>query len=396
MILKCLVLSTSFPGSERDTSGIFILQLVQALVKKECDITVITPANANKEVLNWTSPHCEVIRFRYAPRPFQLLAQKPGGIPAALKKNFLLYTLLPPFILSFLFYILKESRNCDVIQANWAICGWLAIILKPFHKKPIFVTLRGSDVFVKGEGGQQKTTILLKTVVKFSAAVVTVSESMAKNFSDSMPSYKEKIIVIPNGVSASFFEQAKNYKQKKIHILKLIFIGSLVHGKGVDQLLRSLYQIRSRGVFLHVVGEGPLENELKYLVKKLGLTAKVGFVGAVPHENIPQILQSADVFVLPSHHEGRPNVVLEAMAMGLPIIGTNISGIRELVRNYKTRILFNDYDIHGLTEAITYFIDNPDRIEVMGQASREWILSQGLTWNNTAKAYLDLFSSTVQ
>jgi glycosyltransferase involved in cell wall biosynthesis len=84
------------------------------------------------------------------------------------------------------------------------------------------------------------------------------------------------------------------------------------------------------------------------------------------------------------------------MAMGLPIIGTNIRGIRELVRNYKTGILFNDYDIHGLTEAITYFIDNPDRIEVMGQASREWILSQGLTWNNTAKAYLDLFSSTVQ
>ena len=392
--MKCLVLSTSFPESECDFTGIFILQLVQVLTQKGCEITVITPGNV--KLRNWSPPFCKVIRFRYAPESFQLLAQQPGGIPVALKNNPLSYVLIPSFLLSFLFHILKEARNCDVIQANWAICGWLAIILKPFHRKPIFVTLRGSDIPAVEEKKQQKKSILLRMVVCFSTAVVTVSESMAKNLSELMPIYKKKIFVIPNGVNSIFHKKEKKCDRKDKQSLKLIFIGSLVHRKGIDQLLRALNEVKTRDFFLNLVGTGPLEDQLKLLVKELNLTSKVNFIGSVPHQKIPQILQQADVLVLPSHHEGRPNVVLEAMFAGLPIIGTNIGGIQELVQNYKTGILFKDHDVCALAEAIIYFIDNPDKIEEMGQASREWIISQRLTWNNAAQAYVDLFSPTVQ
>ena len=388
------MLSTSFPESENDFTGIFILQLVQALTRRGCEIIVITPDST--KFLNWSPSFCNIIRFRYAPKSFQLLAQRPGGIPVALKNNPLLCGLVPFFVLSFLFHILKEARNCDIIQANWAICGWLAVILKPFHRKPVFVTLRGSDVPVVKEEEQQKKSILVRMVVNLSAAVVTVSESMAKNLSELMPAHKKKIFVIPNGVSTLFHKKEKKCNQKDKQSLKLIFIGSLVSRKGIDQLLRALSEVKTGDFSLNLVGSGILENQLRSLAKELNLAAKVKFMGSAPHQDIPQILQQADILILPSHHEGRPNVVLEAMATGLPIIGTDISGIQELVQNYKTGILFKDHDVCALAEAIVFFIDNPDKIEVMGQAGREWIISQGLTWDNTAQAYVDLFSSMVQ
>lgn len=374
-----------------DFTGIFILQLVQALAKKKCEITVITPAGT--KIVNWNPSFCKVIHFRYAPRPFQLLAQGAGGIPAALKNNPLMYMLVPFFILSFLYYVFKESRHCDVIQANWAICGLLAIILKPFHRKTVFVTLRGSDVVATSAYDHWRTNILLKIVTCFATAVITVSDVMAKNLSVLMPVHKKKIFVIHNGIRALFYERQKHCNQEKNKPLKIIFVGSLVPGKGVGQLLQALSEVRGGDFFLNVVGTGPLENALRSLTKELNLTTKVIFTGSASHQDMPQILRQADILILPSHHEGRPNVVLEAMAAGLPVIGTDIDGIRELVQNYQTGILFKDNDTLSLVEAITYFLDDPDKIKIMGQAGREWVTSQGLTWDNTAQKYLDLFTS---
>ena len=295
-----------------------------------------------------------------------------------------------------MYYIFKEAKHCDVIQANWAICGLLAIILKPFHRKAIFVTLRGSDVVATSVDAYLKTNILLKIVARFATAVITVSDEMGKNLSTLIPAHKKKMFVIFNGISELFHERRKHCHQEKHKLLKIIFVGSLVPRKGLDQLLQALSDVMGGEFFLNVVGTGPLENALRSLANELNLATKVIFTGHASPQDMPQILYQADILILPSHHEGRPNVVLETMAAGLPVIGTDIDGIRELVQNYETGILFKDNDMSSLVEAITYFIDNPDKVKAMGEAGREWIISQGLTWDNTAQKYLDLFTSMEQ
>jgi glycosyltransferase involved in cell wall biosynthesis len=106
-------------------------------------------------------------------------------------------------------------------------------------------------------------------------------------------------------------------------------------------------------------------------------------------------MAQAHCLVLPSHHEGRPNVALEAMAAGRPVIGSDIHGIRELVERSGAGVCFPDGDSEALADAIRRLWQNPELLAAMGRKGRAWIEGQGLTWENTARRYLDLMAEAV-
>ena len=198
----------------------------------------------------------------------------------------------------------------------------------------------------------------------------------------------EKLFHIPNGIHEQFFRLDL---PKPAPMIRLLFVGSLIPRKGVDVLLKALAELRALNLHLTVIGQGPLEQSLMDLSRSLGLKKTVTFEGTVPPgESMAKLMNQSHILVLPSHHEGRPNVVIEAMAAGRPVVGSDIHGIRECLDQSGAGILFPDNDASSLASAIKSLIDRPARIAELGGKAREWVLSQGLTWDNTARQYMDL------
>jgi len=273
------------------------------------------------------------------------------------------------------------------VLANWAVSGALAWSLSPLHRKPVVTVLRGSDAVVKG-GQIVSSSPLLKFALKGSKAVVCVGKELEKSIK-AISHHPEKVGHIPNGICEHFFlvdlpEPAPT--------MNIIFAGSLVPDKGVDVLLKAVERLKNLNLHLIIAGQGPLERELKELTQRLKIEHLVTFEGQVPPGRpMAEMMSRAHFLVLPSRHEGRSNVILEAMAAGRPVIGTDTQGIRELVKDSETGFLFPDGDISGLSRAMEKLTQDPGRLTRMGRSARQWVLDQGLTWENTARQYVQLF-----
>lgn len=161
--------------------------------------------------------------------------------------------------------------------------------------------------------------------------------------------------------------------------LSIVSIGRLVPTKGHDVLIKACALLRSEGIPIQaqIIGSGPLEAELKALVDTLGLTNEVSFLGALAFEQVLQTLEIADVFALaprliPGHPpDGIPNVIAEAMALGIPVVTTRISAIPELVSDKHTGVLVEVDDVPGFARAIASLYEEPARARDYSRAARE-------------------------
>ncbi|MBW1710880.1 MAG: glycosyltransferase family 4 protein, partial [Deltaproteobacteria bacterium] len=311
---------------------------------------------------------------------------------AALKSNRINYLLLVPFLISYAWHILMMARKADLIWANWAVSGALAWFLSPFHHKPVVTVLRGSDAVIK-EGELASKSFQLLAAIRGSKAVVCVGEDLGKAVK-TITGSPEKVRHIPNGIHEQFFQVPPPAPEDVINI---IFAGSLVPDKDVDILLKAVDRLKHLSLRLLIAGQGPSDQELRNLAKSLKIEHLVTFQGQIsPGSHMAEMMSRAHFLVLPSHHEGRPNVVLEAMAAGRPVIGTDIEGIRELVKHTETGLLFPKGDIKVLSEAIERLVENPELLIRMGRSARQWVLDQGFSWDYTASKYIELFKRVIE
>lgn len=149
------------------------------------------------------------------------------------------------------------------------------------------------------------------------------------------------------------------------------FVGRLSEEKGIHWLLKAMVKIKQEvpDVRLLVVGTGPIEKELKELCASLQLNSHVVFTGYKP--NVFELLRRLDVFIIPSRSEGCPIVVLEAMAMGLPVVASHVGGNSELVRDGETGHLVPYNNLDALAKAVVTLLQNGDKAEKMGAAGKK-------------------------
>jgi glycosyltransferase involved in cell wall biosynthesis len=142
--------------------------------------------------------------------------------------------------------------------------------------------------------------------------------------------------------------------------------------KGFDNLIKTCRILKDKGLdfICDIIGEGPMEKILKRLTKNLDLQSYVNFLGPLPHEKIIDYYQQADIFVLVSKkakhrdvQDGIPVVLMEAIALGVSVISTRLSGIPELIEHNKTGLLVEPNDEVGLAEAIIKIYSSPDLSE---------------------------------
>lgn len=382
------VVTTSYPIEAGDVSGIFVYRLVKHL-SEDIDTTVITPASDKVTVTGRTHSRHAVKIFRYAPRRWQVLAHRGGGIPAAISRNPWLYLLLPVLLLAMLLACLRLARRFNLFHAQWSVNGLVACLAGKFTGKPVLTTLRGSDVNLALKSPLHR--FLLRRCVSLSTKVVAVSDSLVMTVRQLIPGAPDsKFSVIDNGVDEEFLSIPR-VSGGETSLLKLVTVGNLTTNKGIDQLLRALQLLAGERLRLQVVGNGPERENLLQLTTSLNLQNSVEFVGAVPPDDMVGVMSRADVFVLSSHSEGRPNAMLEAMAAALPVIATDIPGIREVITTRNNGLLFPDGDYHALAACIKDLARNTTLRNELGTAARQFIITNGYRWSDTANRYERLY-----
>jgi glycosyltransferase involved in cell wall biosynthesis len=191
-----------------------------------------------------------------------------------------------------------------------------------------------------------------------------------------------KVLTIENGVdSGTFSNNGFDILKKKNELglnngsIILGAVGVLNESKGHRYLIEAVSKIVQTGldVRLLIAGEGPLRKQLEALSRDLGLDSRVRLLGF--REDIPELLALMDIFVFPSLWEGMSLALLEAMAVGLPIISTDVHGAVDLIRDNKSGILVQKKDTRGLVKAIRHLVSNPNETKKMGQEARRLVHS---------------------
>ncbi len=258
------------------------------------------------------------------------------------------------------FHIIRELYgNPDLIHANVIFpIGFIALFLK-FRYRLNYIISEHWSIYLSNSsrkvGFVQK--VFDKMVVRNAFAVCPVTENLA----DSIKShgYKGRFIVVPNVVNVESFNFSCTDKKVKKHFLHVSSLQNASKNiSGLLHAIKMLTEIR-RDFVLNLVGGDELE-EHKTLAKELKIIDNyVIFHGEQPHEKIAEYMQQNNFFVLFSNYESLPCVIIEAMACGLPIISTNVGGIKEHVSEFNG-ILISPKDEQSLVKAINNMLDNSD------------------------------------
>ncbi|MEZ4944364.1 MAG: glycosyltransferase family 4 protein [Cyclobacteriaceae bacterium] len=254
-----------------------------------------------------------------------------------------------------LFRLIKILRFApDVIHIQWPIhANYLTKFIQSKVIKFI-ISLRGSQINVKPYT-DVSVNKLYQQIFPF-CYFHSVSENL-KIKSLAWHANKEKVKVIYSPVSHLFLDAFVQNKQKRSSSLRILSIGRFHWVKGYNYAIEAIKILKAKNVECNytIVADNEVPAELLYQIKDAGLTNTVSIRGGVLHDKIPLLLRDYDVFLLPSVEEGIANVVIEAMAQGLPVISTNCGGINELIANGQNGWLVPVRDPHAMAQAIEEF-----------------------------------------
>ncbi len=183
-----------------------------------------------------------------------------------------------------------------------------------------------------------------------------------------------------------------NLDIKKAHPNKTIitFVGRLIDGKGVDDLLKAIKIITSYPFHCLIIGDGPKREPLEKLTNQLGLKNYVSFLGQQSFNQAMSILKVSDIFVNPSHTEGLPTSVIEAALCKTAIIATNVGGTPEIVTNDKSACLIPPRQPYTLASKLKYFIQNPAVRGALSEQAYNEVMNK-FSWPRSITAYNKIF-----
>ena len=291
---------------------------------------------------------------------------------------------------------LARRMRPDVLHVYFGVpTGPLGLLVHLVTGIPYVLSLRGGDVpgFLGPELAwvHRLTAPLNRVVWGRAGAVVANSEGLGALAQRSLTG--GTVQVIPNGVDTERF--FPDQLPPDPAVFRMLFAGRLVEQKGVRYIIEALPRLADlgRNIELEVVGSGPSEADLRRLAHELGVAGQVRFAGWLDRDDLAARYRASDVFVLPSFEEGMPNVVLEAMASGLPVVTTDIYGNRELVQDGVEGLLVPAGSTEAVGTALERLAADPGLARAMGQRARG--KAEAFSWRKVAAAYLALSQSAL-
>ncbi len=401
MCLKVFILTTSFPRFKGDPSGVFIYHLCRWLVIKGAEIEVLTPHDPGCLFFEkWDG--IAINRFPYFyPLKNQRLCYG-SGILKNIKSSFLAAIQLPFLCAAEFFYSLWRIAKFkpDVIHAHWSLPqGLVGVIAKGISGIPCVTTIHGSDVFGLRSAFFKK----LNAIVFRNSDACTVNSRatarIARDVSDNV-----KIRVLPMGVDTTWPKKSHNVatlrEKLKINGPVILFVGRLIDWKGATYLIKAMPEILQhiQEAKAILVGSGPQKDDLVHLAGTLAVEGQVVFIDEVPQQELLDFYAVADIFVLPSiinekgENEGLGVVLLEAMASGLPVIGSNVGGIPDIVKDKFNGLLVEQKKPKDLAEKIIKLAGSEKLRVQMGENGRRFV-RENFDWDIIAKRFIHVYDS---
>jgi glycosyltransferase involved in cell wall biosynthesis len=399
--MKILIIAGMYPKPQDDSNGDFIHRQVMELSNLGMEARVI----------------CPISRIR---KGFPFIAgMQEGGAKAQTKTRdnicitYLPYWNFPLGISPRIETLLRYFRLLQLFKGDLAIdnfdllhtyhlfpTGYSGWLLARKLGIPSVSTAVGSDVHTHPHRSRAIAKLTRETITHTDQIIARSHELAGQIENLAHPSKPVKVVY--NGVDTLTFEP-----HGEPHVLRsrlglpqegigFCTAGRLVEGKGLRELVTAFGLIHSHHPlsWLVIVGDGPLKSELKERVRENKLEGRVFLIGPRPHNEVADWMSAADIFILASYAEGLPNVVLEAMACGRPVIATNVGGIPEAAIDGETALLAPPRQVPPLVEAMDALIQDAGLRRRMGVAGRERIEAH-FTWPQSARQLAEIYTETV-
>ncbi|TML77688.1 MAG: glycosyltransferase family 4 protein [Actinobacteria bacterium] len=338
--MRVVVLTTSWPRTEREFAGRFVADAVERLRERGVEVEVLAPGAGYRD-----------FGLAYG-----------GGIAANLRRR---PWAAPLMLLSMWRAVRRAAPGADLVHAHWL----LTAVVARFGGKPFVVTLHGS-----GSAGRfsdvelaRRRPRLVHALLRRASAVICVSETVAA----ALRSAGVDVVVIPNGVRVPA-EVGASAEPPEV-----LYVGRLSPEKNVDTLVEAVGDLN-----LVVAGDGPLRERVP------------NALGAVPHAEVERLLERASVVVAPCEREGFGLAAAEAMAFGRPVVAAAGGALLELVADGETGLLVPPRDAAALREAVERLLGDRELRERLGRAARERARER-FGWDGVIERTLEVYRRAV-
>ncbi len=266
-----------------------------------------------------------------------------------------------------------QILGSDILKTNQIRGSQVAVWIKKFYRKKLIVRCGYLHSLITRKRTDDEKRILeavtLERTAFLAADVGIVSTAWQRDMVvEDYGLDPDKIRVVPNYVMTEVFKPQEGASKK----YDLIFIGRAEKEKNLDGLLKALHSLKTDGkeVSLLLVGSCCDNAEIKQMIKEMRLN--VSLKGNLPNFDLPKVLNQAKIFILPSHFEHHPKVLLEAMSCGLPCIGTKVTGIKEDIEHRQNGLLC-ETDPRSIAEAIDTLLAEGALRETLGVNARKYV-----------------------
>lgn len=403
---RILFVSHLYPSSLEPRRAPFNRQLVAAL-ERSCDIKVVAPY--------FWCPGKRVLPDRESLDGVDLIHPRIFYVPGLLvHKHWKLYS----------FFARKQlQRMISEFKPDHIVIGFLypdAVAVAPLCRElgvEYSLRVNGSDFYLRSGQNKFREMVLneLRKAPKIFCPGEALKDAMAAEGVDA-----EKIVAFDNGVDGELFKFRKKEnaisclgiadlssvalaeeeatagrrldERRSKHIRdrkKVLFVGNLVDVKGADLLLEAFALMSSKGVpgqnaVLLLIGDGPMRRRLERMAEKLGVGGRVFFLGSRPHDEVALWMNCADCLSLPSRSEGMPNVVLEALSSGMPVVAADVGECRNILKEERCAKVVPSEDAGALANALE---------EVLGMDVERAAMAERYkgkySWNRAADTVLE-------
>jgi glycosyltransferase involved in cell wall biosynthesis len=336
--VRVIVLTTSWPRTEREFAGRFVADAVERLREHGVEVDVLAPGSGYRDY-----------GLAYG-----------GGMAANLRRR---PWAAPLMLLSMWRAVRGAARGADLVHAHWLLTAAVA----RFAGKPFVVTLHGS-----GSAGRfsdvdlaRRRPRLVRTLLRPAAAVICVSETVAAG----VRAAGVDVVVIPNGV------RVPDEVGKPAEPPEVLYVGRLSPEKNVDTLVDAVGDLN-----LVVAGDGPLRERVP------------NALGSVPHGEVERLLARATVVVAPCEREGFGLAAAEAMAFGRPVVAAAGGALLDLVADGETGLLVPPRDAAAMRDAVERLLAEPELRERLGGAARARARER-FDWDTVIERTLEVYGS---
>jgi glycosyltransferase involved in cell wall biosynthesis len=415
--LTLLFLTQTYPRFPDDIAGPFVEELARALVRMGDRVTVLVPHAAGLAP-RWESGGVEVITFRYAPEAAEVLGYG-RSLAADIRVRNGAAAVAPLYALAARRAVVRQlrRRRFDLVHAHWLVPnGVVAAAALPRRAAaagrtgtasaapPLAIGLHGSDVFLAERRGVRALArwTLARTRLLIGSSPELVDRACALGFP------AERSRVIPYGVDTVRFSPEPGRRgawRERLGIPSgaplLLGVGRMAAKKGFGVLAAALPPLLAAFPELHVVLAGAGDLLPRLAAETKAWRGRVHLPGAVLRDTLPDLFRAADLFVSPAVHDergnvdGLPNVILEAMASGLPVVASGISGIPLAVADGTTGYLVPEGDAAALGAALRRLLSDGEAAGRMGERGRRKAESE-LTWEAVAARHRQAYESALR